>query len=76
MWKIFQIIFQPIIWALTMITDSFYLIWDNVHATTKTPKIKNYENFSENERRASVVLGLCVGDSLGATSEYENPKYE
>ena len=28
------------------------------------------------ERRAKVVIGLCVWDSLGATSECEDPKYE
>ena len=35
-----------------------------------------WRTLTRDERRAKVVIGLCVGDSLGATSECEDPKYE
>jgi hypothetical protein len=35
-----------------------------------------WKSLSKDERRARVVLGLFVGDSLGTTSKNEDPKYD
>ena len=46
-----------------------------VYPFNKLFRKAKWSSLSKDERRARVVLGLCVGDSLGATSEYEDPKY-
>jgi hypothetical protein len=58
-----RIIIKTLRWIIQVILELWRGLWS-----------ESKKHLSKNERRTNVVLGLCVGDSLGATSEYENPR--
>jgi hypothetical protein len=43
---------------------------------TKIEQVKDDSSSSQINKMASVMLGLAVGDSLGATSEFQIPWYQ